>query len=357
MDAAAGVLTSLTCLEVLTGPVVPLWKRTIELPAIPFLLGLIALVVVVRHLVFRGTTVWDTVRVWRERLDRRPDVAVAFRAFVATRPAVFLAGYFAVVTFGLAPTTGRILSADPLGNLPVRFDAGWYATIAIDGYQWDGRFNRQANIAFFPALPALMQSLGQIIGSRAPGVSRDHRMLRALWAGVFISLASFFVALIYLSKLSRLLAGAQAAAGAPLLLAAYPFAVFFNAPYTEGLFLLGSVATFYHFHRERWIAASMFGLLVGLSRPNGCFISVPLAMLGAQALYTRWKSEPGGVPLASLTRPAALRLFVAAMPGIAMLGFTAYLRWLTGVWFVWGRMQEAWGRAWGYGRWPRGGSG
>ena len=123
--------------------------------------------------------------------------------------------------------------------------------------------------------------------------------------------------------------------------------MFFNAPYTEGLFLLGSVGTFYHFHRERWVAASMFGLLVGLSRPNGCFISVPLAILGAQALYTRWKSEPGGVPLSSLTRPAAVRLFVAAMPGIAMLAFTAYLRWLTGVWFVWARMQEAWGRSWG----------
>ena len=71
---------------------------------------------------------------------------------------------------------------------------------------------------------------------------------------------------------------------------------------------------------------------------------MPLAILGAQALYTRWRSEPGGVPLASLTRPAAVRVVVAAMPGIAMLAFTAYLRWLTGVWFVWARMQEAWGK-------------
>ena len=347
MDAAAVVLIGLTCLETLTGPVVPFWKRTVELPSIPFLLGLFALVVVIRHLVFRGTTAWDTVAVWRDRLDRRPDVAAAFRAFVATRPAVFLVAHFAVVTFGLAPTKGRILSDDPFSNLPVRFDAGWYATIAIDGYQWDGRFTRQANIAFFPALPALMQSAGQIIGSRAPGVSRDRRMLRALWAGVFISLASFFVGLIYLSRLSRLLAGAHAAATAPLLLAAYPFAAFFNAPYTEGLFFLGAVGAFYHFHRERWVAASLFGLLVGLSRPNGCFVSVPLAILGAQALYTRWKSDSDMASLASLARPAAVRLFVAAMPGIAMLAFTAYLRWVTGVWFAWARMQEAWGRAWG----------
>ena len=344
LDAAAVVLAGLIAFEAVAGPALPLWKLTIPLPAIPFLLGLLALVVFVRHLAFRGTTVWDTVAVWRERLDRRPDVAAALRAFVATRPAVFLVAYFAVVTFGLAPTASRILSPDPLANLPVRFDAGWYASIAMFGYQWDGRFTKQANIAFFPALPALMQPVGQMIGSRAPGVTREGEMLRILWAGVFISLASFFVALIYVSRLSRLLVGPGAASGAPMLLAAYPFAVFFNVPYTEGLFLLAAVGAFYHFHREQWVAASLFGLLVGLSRPNGCFVSVPLAILGAQAIYSQWKSDPARAPLASFARPAAVRLLVAAMPGIAMLAFTAYLRREIGVWFAWARMQEAWGR-------------
>ena len=89
-------------------------------------------------------------------------------------------------------------------------------------------------------------------------------MLRALWAGVVISLAAFLLALVYFSRLTRLLAGGQAAARSPPLLAAYPFAAFFNAPYTEGLFLLGSVGAFYHFHQRRWLMASLFGLLVGL---------------------------------------------------------------------------------------------
>ena len=113
LDAAAVVLAGLIAFEAVAGPALPLWKLTIPLPAIPFLLGLLALVVFVRHLAFRGTTVWDTVAVWRERLDRRPDVAAALRAFVATRPAVFLVAYFAVVTFGLAPTASRS-SAPPV---------------------------------------------------------------------------------------------------------------------------------------------------------------------------------------------------------------------------------------------------
>ena len=42
-----------------------------------------------------------------------------------------------------------------------------------------------------------------------------------------------------------------------------------------------------------------------------------------------------------------MRLAVASTPGIGMLLFTAYLYWLTGVWFAWARMHEAWGRTWG----------
>ena len=66
--------------------------------------------------------------------------------------------------------------------------------------------------------------------------------------------------------------------------------------------------------------------------------------LGAQAIYAQWKSDPAKAPLVSFARPAAVRLLVAAMPGIAMLAFTAYLRREIGVWFAWARMQEAWGR-------------
>jgi len=347
LDAAAVAVLGLTLLATVVGPSVPFLKRSIDLPSIPFLLTALAVIVLVRHLAFRGTTTRDTLAVWRERLDRHPHGAAAFRAFVATRPAVFVVAHFAVVTFGLAPTASFTLSNDPFDNLPARFDAGWYGAIAIDGYEFDRQFTRQRNIAFFPAMPALMRPLGQLMGSRAPGLPRERRMLRSLWAGVFISLAAFFLALVYLARLSRLVAGADAAAGAPLLLATYPFAAFFNAPYTEGLFLLGAVGAFYHFLRERWIAASLFGLLVGLSRPNGCFVSVPLAILAAQGLFAMLKKQGDHGRIASLAQPAAVRLFVAAMPGVGMLMFTTYLYWLTGVWFAWVRIQGAWGRTWG----------
>ena len=55
-----------------------------------------------------------------------------------------------------------------------------------------------------------------------------------LWTGVAISLVSFYLALTYFLRLARsLLKDEEKAVTAVMLLAAYPFAVFFSAAYTE----------------------------------------------------------------------------------------------------------------------------
>ena len=63
---------------------------------------------------------------------------------------------------------------------------------------------------------------------------------------------AFFLALGYFLRLARdELADEDAAVTAVMLLAAYPFAVFFSAAYTEGLFLLTLVGAVYHFRRDQ----------------------------------------------------------------------------------------------------------
>ena len=119
-------------------------------------------------------------------------------------------------------------------------------------------------------MPMLMRPLGTLFGMRDSAATRERRMLRALWAGVVISLAAFLWGLHYFVRFGRELIGPERAANAALLLAAYPFAVFFNAPYTESLFFLAAVAACYHFRRGEWISSSCWGLLAGLTRPNGC---------------------------------------------------------------------------------------
>jgi len=348
LDAMALLSLAGALFVAVAGRVLLLRYGSIVLPAPPAWLGLSALLLVVRHAALRQPGTFASVAAWRARLDARPHLAAAVRAFAYTRPMVFVVAYFAVVTIGLPPQpVGFQVSSDPLTNLPARFDAGWYGNIAQHGYAWDQRLDRQRNIAFFPALPVLMRPVGSVIGARLPTLSRDERMARMLWAGVIVSLGALLWALVYLARLADLLAGARAAQLAPMLLASYPFAVFFNAPYSESLFLLGAVGAFYHFHRGQWWRAAAWGLLAGFSRPNGCLLSVPLAILAVQQVWQSAGASAGVRGGADRLRLLASRLLVAATPGLAMLVFTVYLRQLTGVWFVWTQIHGAWGRAWG----------
>ena len=100
------------------------------------------------------------------------------------------------------------------------------------------------------------------------------------------------------------------------------------------------LGAWYHLRRdERWPAFG-WGLLAGLTRPNGCLLSIPLALVVLAPLWRR----------AGLQRPAggwgslADRMVVAAAPGLGMLVYSAYVYDLTGDPFMWIRLQVAWGR-------------
>lgn len=272
----------------------------------------------------------------RLRETRSDSSAVIAASALGTRIAVLLVGYFAVLTIGLGPTqVGFEVSGDPLLNLPARFDAGWYGGIALDGYHFQGRFDRQQNVAFFPAVPLITRAAGHLVGAFAPGISSSIRMARVLWASVIISMIAFAWAAAYLVRLARDTVGETYAPAAVALLSAYPFAVFYSAPYTEGVFLLAAIGAFYHFRRRDWWIGAAWGLLAGLTRPNGCFLSVALACLVVEDRR----------PDAREPRVLAKALVAAAAPGIGMLAYSAYVHSLTGWWFGWARLHEAWGRS------------
>jgi len=256
-------------------------------------------------------------------------------AALATRIAVLLVAYFAVLMVGTV-RPGFSVSGDPLFNLPARYDAGWYAGIALEGYSFQGRFDRQQNLAFFPAFPMLMRATGYLVGVHERGVPTERRGARLLWGGTLLSILLFAWAATYVVRLARDVGGGESAFDAAALLAAYPFAVFFSAPYSESLFLLGTVAAFYYFRRDRWMASGAWGLLVGLTRPNGCFLSIVLALLLVERLRVSGFHRRLAVPLAA-----------ASAPGLGMLAYSAYVRYLTGEWFGWARLHEAWGRSFG----------
>jgi Mannosyltransferase (PIG-V) len=282
-----------------------------------------------------------------------PVTRVVLPALIASRLMVLVVGYLGVALIGypdkLQPPN-RVSSYEWV-NLPVRWDAGWYLGIALNGYDYDpnARPTTQQNVAFFPAYPMTMRAVTAWLGGRI--MRPDERMSgnrvewqyalhrRALAAGLLVSIGAFGWGLVYLYRLVRALGGDETAAASAVILAcAWPCALFYSAVYTEGLFFLGVVGAWYHLRERQWAAAFAWGLVTGLSRPNGFLVSVPLALLAVADWRAIWRGDPAA------RRTALLGVAASAGPGIGVLIFSAYLDRLYGHPLAWMEAHQAWGR-------------
>lgn len=154
---------------------------------------------------------------------------------------------------------------------------------------------------------------------------------RVVWGGVFVSIVCFAGASWNLYRLARRGTHDTAAPQrAVLLIATYPFALFFSAPYSEGLFLLCSTAAVLSWLEERRGNAVCWGLLTGLARSNGWTLSIALTV---DLLVCR-------------ARRRTTMSWIAA--GAAAVGaglYCIYVWRLTGHAFEWITAQEGWGRS------------
>jgi hypothetical protein len=124
------------------------------------------------------------------------------------------------------------------------------------------------------------------------------------------------------------------AAAVVLLVACYPFAIFYGAFYTESFFLQGAVGAMRELRADRPVAAGAFGLLAGLTRPNGFLLAIPLLVLCARRLAG---GHVWSISAAAMAAPAMMPVAGAAM-------FSAYLAALTGDPLAWYAQHAAWGR-------------
>ena len=280
-----------------------------------------AILIAVRHAMYRAPALPSRVLLWTRTLAARTDVWVSARLMLTTRIPPILIGLLAMATIGAGEDARPGAYADPWLNLPARWDALWYSQIAAFGYQWDGDYTRQQNIVFFPAFPIASRLLARALG------------LHTLYAGWLISLAAFAWAMVLFARLARPVLGERRATDAAWLLATYPFAIYFSAPYSESLFLLAMCGLFVAAHEQRFGRAALWGLLAGLTRPNGWLLSLPFAVLVVQR-------EP---------RPTSVREWMragmaAAAPVAGVLLFTLFLHLRFNDGFAWLRGQAAWGR-------------
>jgi Mannosyltransferase (PIG-V) len=260
---------------------------------------------------------------------------------VSSRLAVLLVAIFAALSFG--PASGGLARenadkfdepalthalAEPLLAPLARWDSVWYLRIAETGYGGDTSLRgghrplladaSAARAAFFPLYPLLVRGVGTLFGG-SPGA--------LLAAAYLVSLAAFLAALVLLYRLTELELGRGLAPATLLLLAVFPAALYFGAPYPESLFLLLAVGTFYAARTDRWAWAGACAGLASATRSAGCLLLLPLALIW-------WSSRP--------RRPRD-----AAWLCLAPVGIIAYATWLglvEGDALRFLDVQEAWSR-------------
>lgn len=279
---------------------------------------------------------------WR-RGYQSVSVRSAFIGVAATRPVILLVGFLAFAAFGYVHERPPVrFSDDEVINLQGRWDTSWYYDLATRGYRFQGDVaTDQQNIVFFPVFPAALHVVGRLFGGTVAAY---------MFGGTALTWVAFFLALVYVFRLARdLLGDDDRAHAAVLLVAAYPFAVYYGALYTESVYLLGVVATFFHARRRQWGATFAWGLMVGLTRPNGCFVSIPLVLVTMAPWLPRWVSgDTGQAGVAQDSafdwKGAGAALVASAGPGIGVLLFCAFMWHLTGDPLVWAEGHAAWGR-------------
>ena len=191
-----------------------------------------------------------------------------------------------------------------------RWDATWYLEIADHGY--DGG----ADTAFFPLYPLLVRLVALPFGSEAA-------LLVAAYA---VSLACFAGALWVLHRLVELEIGRDVAVAAVWLIALFPAAVYFGAPYSESLFLLTSVGAFYAARTGHWAQAGLLAAAASATRSAGLVLLVPLVLLWLDSSPRRasglaWLAlAPAGV--------AAYALYLGIDHGDALAFLDAQEQWL-----------------------------
>lgn len=156
------------------------------------------------------------------------------------------------------------------------WDSGWYYKIAVEGYDYGGNFggnfgdNKYA-IAFFPLYPLLIWLLSRM------GIP-------VVEAGLLINNLAFLLALIFFYRWTQECHGWEIARWSTAALAWCPYSLYGTVMYTEGLFLLFSIAALRAFENKQYIGVGIWGGLATATRITG------VAMIPA-FLFTAWRQK------------------------------------------------------------------
>jgi hypothetical protein len=253
----------------------------------------------------------------RGLVERHPAAASVIAA-AASRVLIFAVAFASSYWWGsrlrhnhLAPAGDAAVDVHPLGfflSAWRHWDAVWFTRIAEHGY------GARAT-AFFPLYPLLARALALWTGKFTE-------------AGVIVSVACFAAALLLLYRLVRDDFDAATAAWTVILLSFASTSFFFQAAYSESLFLLLTVASFSAARRGRWVLAGLSGGLAALTRSAGVLLLVPLAWMWFEQYRGGAIRLPGAraaQPLLARGRPRLVSFAALALLPAGLALYMAYL--------------------------------
>jgi hypothetical protein len=197
-----------------------------------------------------------------------------------------------------------------------RQDALWFLRIAEHGYSAS-----DASAAFFPLYPLVVRGFSLVLGGHP------------LAAALLVSNAAFLGALMVLFVLTRTELSDDLARRAVLYAAVFPTAFFFMAPYSESLFLLLVVGSFWAARRARWEVAALLGALAALTRNVGVLLAIPLAI---EAIHQARSPSRRSLPVRTLA--------LAMAPAAGTLLYLWYWKATSGDWLAPLHRQAHWQR-------------
>ena len=248
-----------------------------------------------------------------------PTVRDVLVTFVVTRVPILIIAELAAVIVGQRAGVHFAASENPLLAVWGRWDAEHYIGIATNGYSG-------TEPAFFPLYPLLIWLGGMLTGNH-------------LLAGLFISNAASFFALLYLYKLVEHEFNRHVAHRAIFYVSIFPTAIFFSAVYTESLFLCLSVASFYYMRERRWLTAGAFGFFAALTRSEGVLLAVPMLIEWVVA------AREGGREFFRYAFDDVIKPLVGlALVPLGLATYMAYLWVLRGDPLLFSHVQSHWGR-------------
>ena len=189
------------------------------------------------------------------------------------------------------------------------WDADYFLQIAREGY--DAR-----RAAFLPAYPGLVHAAAW--GTRS-----------VLVGGVLVSFAAALAGVVYACRLGADLLGDAVAFDTAILLALFPSALVFTAPYAEGLFLAASAASLYYGTRGRFWGAGLLAAVAVATRIVGLAL-VPALLILAWPVVRR--------------RGVLMLVPILALPLAALVGVASYFQHALGDWQAYQHASKLWGR-------------